>query len=95
MQCFLILFMAIERYILVCYPAEVDTILAPKRRLRGYALITSLLVITPFFLVFAYRRYFLDIHWTDPDPFSFSGLWSVGNQLENFTDKMVPIQLLL
>ncbi len=57
-QCFLILFMSIERYVLVRYAADAETILSKKRRLAFYTFIIIFLAALSIFAITSSWRHF-------------------------------------
>ena len=84
-QCLIMLVMASERFVLVCFPTEVREILNSKRRRAFYLLLTALLCLTPVFTFFTYRGHF-EVNMTPDegdkeDPFGFSRFWGVGSRL--------------
>ena len=76
-QCFLILSMSFERYILVCRANHVEAILSTKKRTVFYSIVTLVLLAVPVFCFFAYRHYFTHADDFDDYSTSFSDIWAV------------------
>ncbi len=56
-QCFLMLFMSFERYILVCHPIQAEQILTPKRRSVFYVVATLIVLSIPIATFFTYNNF--------------------------------------
>ena len=78
-QCFLILLMSIERYILVCHSATAKFILTHKRRYIFYATVTCLLSLLTVFVIFAHLQDFKTTTITNDVLFSLYDSWTVRN----------------